>query len=904
MAPVKISCIGKKCFSEGYKYSCCLINTILVFIAFVQFYIILLNVIKLEIPTPEFLKSKIEQKLIKHNLVANWESINLDLAGGIHVRDLSLFLSQYNKNFEIAHADAALVNLNVFDLLLNKININKISLNNAELFAPNINPLINSNNPLVKNFNGKLIKKNGNWELHNLILNFFNLSLFANGQLPELTGVDSNKQLNILDQYKAFCFLAYKYKSHFEASTSPQLKINFLKNESGEIGIEGELIGKNYQLNRNLTAKNIRASFISDRLTEAFPISLQIADINFLNIYYLKDIKLQFPLQIKNLTSIPDRIKLSVNRSILFNQSLMSLYGEIDLSEYPIIKSQTHFIRNKKPVNVISNIDSKNKSGQVQYDGEFDLKLINKVYDLNSFNFINKFKIKGSTNIKLSVNFDKNFKFNNAEFETTLNNPKYKDIEILNLFAKGTVSKTDLSLNQLEFDHAKYHVSGSYAQNFITKDYRFLLSGDVYPHDLNSVLDDWWDNIWNRIELSEPTVKADIDISGQWGTLRELFVYGYAKGNDFLYKNLPVDFCSTKIFLSYNFTYIYDLVAQMNDKFFNSDIQWYYIENQPTPVEIQYSIFSRLDLDELEIVTETDLSAIKSDIIPTAPPELKITGKWLSENNKKESTNYKIEARLNDKLNFYNIPIDRINFNADINTYQSKISNLNFDIQNGHGKGDIVIENKKNNDILNFDISLSNMDYMKTLETIKKLNLDDDQKSNVITDVDELKSDHGKIDIKIKAKGTMGDLKSFVGEGNTEIKGANIWSVQLFGQLSRLLEKTWASFTTLPFNNSIGDFKISDGIIHFPKLSISGPNAEIQTSGFLNFTNSKLDFKVKLFPMEKSKQPMASIISPILKPFSHALELRLKGTLDEPNWRLSIDPRNLFQSDNNKTKTE
>ena len=127
------------------------------------------------------------------------------------------------------------------------------------------------------------------------------------------------------------------------------------------------------------------------------------------------------------------------------------------------------------------------------------------------------------------------------------------------------------------------------------------------------------------------------------------------------------------------------------------------------------------------------------------------------------------------------------------------------------------------------------------------------------------------------------------------ITRAELGRIRLLGLLSRLLDLTPLRFTSLQLNELKSSFELQGETIHFPDMRLSGANVRMEARGDYFLEDRALDFRVKLFPLRDSPLPLVStVIGRILEPLGHILEVSLTGTLEEPLWRLPIDPRRAF----------
>src|SRR5690606_37243299 len=90
-------------------------------------------------------------------------------------------------------------------------------------------------------------------------------------------------------------------------------------------------------------------------------------------------------------------------------------------------------------------------------------------------------------------------------------------------------------------------------------------------------------------------------------------------------------------------------------------------------------------------------------------------------------------------------------------------------------------------------------------------------------------------------------------------------------------------------------FEVTGKRIHFDTLQLSGTSALVEAKGDYYLPEGRLDFTAKVRPFERREGLISSTAGWVLTPITHALEVRLRGSLDEPDWVFSYGPTSLFR---------
>ena len=129
----------------------------------------------------------------------------------------------------------------------------------------------------------------------------------------------------------------------------------------------------------------------------------------------------------------------------------------------------------------------------------------------------------------------------------------------------------------------------------------------------------------------------------------------------------------------------------------------------------------------------------------------------------------------------------------------------------------------------------------------------------------------------------------FVGDGNFQVQGAKLGELSLLGGLSKFLK-----FPELRFTQARAEYKIENGSLKFPELSVIGANSAIRAKGTYAIDRRKLDFSATIYPFMESKS-FLQIFNAISAPISAVFRVRLTGSIDKPSWSLAYSPLSIIR---------
>ncbi|MFO1491196.1 MAG: AsmA-like C-terminal region-containing protein [Kiritimatiellia bacterium] len=129
------------------------------------------------------------------------------------------------------------------------------------------------------------------------------------------------------------------------------------------------------------------------------------------------------------------------------------------------------------------------------------------------------------------------------------------------------------------------------------------------------------------------------------------------------------------------------------------------------------------------------------------------------------------------------------------------------------------------------------------------------------------------------------------GGGRLELRKGALFQIKLFGGLSQYLSKLFPGFGYSSQTDLTATVDISGGAVSSPDVRLFGNVVSIFMRGKMTF-DRQLSFDVEVKPL--SEGFFSKALQIISWPVSKLFEFRLKGTLDNPQWRPNNLPKELF----------
>jgi len=436
-------------------------------------------------------------------------------------------------------------------------------------------------------------------------------------------------------------------------------------------------------------------------------------------------------------------------------------------------------------------------------------------------------------------------------------------------------------------------VRGSYEQDFTTQDFRYLLTGRLRPLNISAWFGgDWWNGIFGNFAFPVKPPDANLEVKGRYSKVRHFTVYGYAEVPGPILKGVSFDTLRTLIYVN-EFAADGLEVAVTNG---GGKAQGSF----KLSTEKASGTWTGLDLDGESAIDPSPLGRLLPDEGAAAiaafsfikPPSATVHGHF--DGPAAPAPQHKdlhIVVRSDSPLQIHGVPFDDAAFTIAIADDTIDVSN----IQAGFAGGTVVATAKVNGEgadrELNFKASLTGASLGLAAQAAAGYVVSGPASGSTAMDTFAKDKSGVRLDLNLTAGGKLGQLQTFVGEGNLQIQGAKLGEISLLGGLSKVLK-----FPELRFTQARAAFKVENASLDFTDLSVLGANSQIKAKGTYAIDRRTLDFSANIYPFMESKSPLL-LFNALSAPLSALFRVRLDGSIDKPAWRLAYSPLNLFRVD-------
>lgn len=437
----------------------------------------------------------------------------------------------------------------------------------------------------------------------------------------------------------------------------------------------------------------------------------------------------------------------------------------------------------------------------------------------------------------------------------------------------------------------EYFAHGTYEHNLRTQDFRFLLTGQLRPLAIGQWFGPWWPNFFRQFEFPLTPPEASVDVTGRWREGRRTHVFVFADTPKVVIRGAELDRVRTRLFIRPGHIDGLELLAQ-RDAAETSGTFTYRANANNDWSSLDFDLASNFDLPlAVKLLGPVGESALAPFRVAAAP-EVTVRGTFFGPGAPPASENtLAIEARTTGEFRLYDFPVQDVAFNAKLRGSEILVERFSGTFAGGTATGNARVWGQGAGRRLGFNAALEGAGLREASDVLqsflaRRRGAPPPPPGRFVQERASL-----QLNVAASAEGGYDDVFSFRGDGNAVLQGPGLGEVPLLGLLSQLF-----TFTSLRFNEARGNFRIDGPKLLFPKIELRGANSAIDAHGDLTLGRNDLHFNAKVFPFQESGNVLKSVVGAVLTPLSAALEVKLTGTLDKPEWAFVMGPTNLLRS--------
>lgn len=433
---------------------------------------------------------------------------------------------------------------------------------------------------------------------------------------------------------------------------------------------------------------------------------------------------------------------------------------------------------------------------------------------------------------------------------------------------------------------------GTFEQDLVSRDYRFLLEGRLRPLEISGWFHTWWQNVFRYFDFHYAPPDASVDVVGRWRSPERSTVFVFVDATRPVIRDVPFDHARTLLFIRPNLIDGLEVVGTSGA----SDVHGTFTRLIDTEANqwrsMEFKARSTLPIASGAKLLGPEIADWLDPFTSENPPELEINGRLdgpATPGPRHQSLH--IVGRSRGAFSLYQFPVNNLRFDALQQDDTLSLGDVEAGVAGGTLSGEATLKGRGADRRLSFDAALTDARLAQAVKAVSDYialrtgNPDTSSGKFLTGDPETI------LNTTLKAEGRFTDRFSYHGSGTALLTGKELGRVQLLGLLSQLF-----SFTSLRFNTAHADFTVDGPRLIFPAVNITGANSAIRAHGTYAMDRRDLDFNAKVYPFRESTTLLQSLAGTVLMPLSSALEVKLTGPLDQPKWAFVIGPSNLFRT--------
>jgi hypothetical protein len=462
----------------------------------------------------------------------------------------------------------------------------------------------------------------------------------------------------------------------------------------------------------------------------------------------------------------------------------------------------------------------------------------------------------------------------------------------------------DAASGQIEFDGKRFFAHdamatlgentarGSFEQDLRSKQFRFLLAGNLRPLDISGWFGEWWPNFFEHLQFPQAPPAASVDVAGRWFSGYETTVFVFAESEAPILRGTSLDYARTLMFIRPNFFHGLEFHGTKG----NGQVAGNFVRR----IDLERGEWSGMSFDLTSTLdTTTGLGLLGSTLAARLEPIKFATSPLITARGQLdgpaasggEHQTVMVEAKSTGGFSIFDFPAQNVSFEASLRDDDITVERIQADVAGGRLTGRAQVTGLTGVRGLSFDASLRDSLLSEAVAIVSEYSASRRGQSEAATEQFVAGKSEIKMDLDLAAAGSLDNLLSYRGTGTAVLTGAELGQVRLLGLLSELLD-----FTALRFNTARLNYAVEGAKVVFPTLSVTGEHSAIEGRGEYSLNSGEIDFNARVYPFQEGKSLFQNVVGAVLLPLSTALEVKLTGQLQQPKWAFVLGPTNFFRA--------
>jgi hypothetical protein len=571
---------------------------------------------------------------------------------------------------------------------------------------------------------------------------------------------------------------------------------------------------------------------------------------------------------------------------------------DVTLDRFPRLQGDFSARAGGSAIAVRGEADVKTGAGTLELSGALTPALLNHALPQFGFAVLKWIELHEPAPVHGTVELAQGWKPAHAEADVSVRHVTVRDVPLDAASGHVTYAGHDLRVTDLLLLQGDNMARGSYTMDTATRDYRFLLQGQLRPLDISGWFKASWPRFWGNFDFTAVPPAADVDVTGRWGTAQFTSVFCQVAAARPGIRGMPFDRARTLLFFRPNYFNVFEFTTERAGHSAHGSFELTTDPQRATYRTLDFDGVSNLDPAECARIYGPAGSALVAPYQFAEPPTIRLTGR-LEGPAMPGGPHARIHGVLasHGRFTFHNFPLDDLKFTADYTDGNLDLRQIETGFAGGAATGKARLDGPPEARMLAFDAILNGADLARVINALDEFQLagkpasPDRPKGRFLQ-----RASGGRLDAALTAEGSYRQPFSYRGDGYVVITGRELGEIHLLGLLSELLNKTQLSFTSLRLDAAHASFKLEGNKLAFSQVKLTGPTAAIDARGEYLLDAKTLDFKAKVFPLQESGFVLTDMLGAMLTPLSNVLELKLTGPLEKPSWAFYYGPAYLLRA--------
>lgn len=879
---------------------------LLIFTAVVQ--IVILNSQNLRVP--DFLLRKIESNLGAAGLQAEFGDVVFDPVGRILLLDVDLSLAVIGT--PVMHADSVYLEVDPLALWWREFDPQKVSFSGVDLLIPAVLSPSGKSEALVSDIDATLrpTETRGMLALDHFTARVGSIPVSMHGavQLPTVRSVASKPWDQLMSRisghYVDMCRQASRHFKHLPALEGLKLNLRLEPDRQHLARVQVEAITPTLtlpQVAESVPAfafhqARLRTEFSLTQASQILPLDLQVGRFEIDDDVALSDLSIETQIELVTGTRHVAGAPLNVTAARIEHPitSVTGVTVRTDLRPLPVLQAHVTGRLGGEPIAIRTDLDVTTVAGRVEVAGPVGSPVLDVIGQQIGFDVPSILKWEQSPHLRAAINLGENAKPLRAEAWFSTAEVEARWVPLTATSARVQWSGTSLLADQIMLRTGPSLALGSYEMDTETLDFRFLLRGHLDPPNIKGWFRDWWTKLFDQFDFSGGLPDANVEVSGRWGDKLDTRVFVRADATNPIVRDIPMDRMRTRLFTRPGWADVMHFLAErsMGDVEGTFARQWRMPDSRRwTRVEIHAGGVT--DLSPAPQLLRRTGDALIEPFEFSEPMQLRLDGVAQRDDwGAPVTQSFDITGSADGPWSFKGFPFDGTSFSAQRDDDRILINAFRAGMSDGTLEGRIELQGASPDQQVAFDLNLADASLGDTMHDVtawlaeRRGEAPKDQ-----TEFEKQMAD-GRLTLTLTAEGPSGDLLGLNGSGSAAITDANFSNINLFGVLSALLERTILNFSTLQLNHANADFNLEGPRLVFSQIKATGNRGAVDATGEYSLADRSLDFNTRVRPFEGGE----GLLDAVFTPFSSALEVKLAGELDDPEWTFVYGPINLLRN--------